>query len=141
MDTYFFHNRHDSESREALKTLPDNAVVFDVFGGDEIPRDYKLCFLPYLVDKELVLVTPGPYPYAEEPLTLQWECRDSQGNKLKEDPRFFITVDGETMDESAVDGVLEIDVMLNSTSMKIKILNETDGYHPWIGTIEVVMSE
>jgi hypothetical protein len=134
----FFHNRHDKTSRELLENLPPDVQVIDVYGGDSIPEGYRLSVLPYLVDKELSFITPEQIETGTS--TLRWECRDADGNLLTEgDPHFFVTINGETWDDYAVDGVLEVEVDCEEPLiLEISVINELDGFAPWFGAVEVV---
>lgn len=143
----FFHNRHDRESRELLNNLPENTQVIDVYGGDEIPDGYHISKLPYLIDKSLALLTPGPF----EPGTfiLRWQCDGDglpgdglPGETPENNTQFFITINGETQDSKLENGLLEIEIeCLFPAILDIEILNEVDGYHPWRGIVEAVEAE
>lgn len=134
---YFFHNRYDRHSIEMLNSLPPDTQIFDVFGGDKIPEGYRVCVLPYFIDKSLELVTQGPF--LPGIFTLRWQCVDA--NRLiytQGQPSFHITVNTQMWDAVAVDGILEIEIeCLLPGILKIQIENNFDGFHPWRGTIEV----
>lgn len=136
----FFHNRHDKASRDALAALPGGAQVVDVFGGDPIPSGYRLSQLPYLVDKRLVLQTPGPFMPGT--FVLRWECQAEDGTPLTEAPLLFVTINGEMQDDRPVNGILEVEIEAPSpVVLEIEIMNDADGYHPWRGTVEVKEAE
>lgn len=168
MNIMFFHNKHDKQSREMLKTLPSDAIIIDFYSGDRIPENYPVGQFPYLVDKELVLVTPEPF-YVPDPvtktvydengeplldesgnivteqvpgtLTLEWECRDKDGNLVTDaEPHLFFKVDdGKVYDEIGQGGIYSIDFVIGEpVEFDLLIFDGSYGFHPWKGTIKVV---
>lgn len=84
MQRLFFHNQHDAESRALFNQYQGDpeVTIYDVFGADRynLPPNIQISYLPYMIDKEFVLTTPGPYATGVVPITI--ECRDYQGNVI-----------------------------------------------------------
>lgn len=136
MRKLFFHNQHDTGSREILNALQENTQIINVFGGDRIPEGYHISKLPYLIDKQLKLLTPGPFELGI--FTLRWRCENEEGEFLNNNPNLFITVNDIMQNDKPENGILEIEIECNiPTTLWIEITNESDGYHPWRGTVNV----
>ena len=137
MNRIFFHNRHDKNSTAQLSELPEGTTVVDLFGGDPIPEGVRLSVLPYLIDKELELATPGPFVLGE--IALSWNALDSEGNAPSNHVTFQVLIDGEDQGEAILEeGVLEILLEAESPGeIALALLNDVDGFMPWQGKIQI----
>jgi len=137
MQRIFFHNRYSQESREILETLPADVQVIDVFAvpKPEIPTEYKLSKLPYLVDKEIKLVTIPPYIAGV--FTLEFNCLDYGGSFVLGDGEYTIYLNGNPYSTRADDGKISIEVECElPQTLEIKI--EADEFVPFATEIEVL---
>lgn len=145
MNIIFFHNKYDKNSIELLNTLSPDVQIIDVYGNDEIPNLLRLSYLPYLVDKQIISVTPAIY-YSTTP-TIQFECRDYQNNLIIDEKNTFYIEIKEITDYGlkniglysvySSNGIIEIQLDC-PVSKTFRIRLDSDGYYPWEGDVEVI---
>ncbi len=140
MQRLFFHNQHDQESREILKTLPEDYKVYRAFEPETvIPSEILLTYLPYKIDKQLVLETEGPYIVGTFVLTLK--CYDYKNGFLASNDTFHISVnDGGLYSLRAKDGVIEIEIDCEHAG-EIELSITGNEYYPLIIKMEAVDSD
>jgi hypothetical protein len=143
MQRLFFHNPHDKESINMLNQLPPDVRVFNVFGSsnvqkDELPPIFIVSQLPYLIDKQIILLSSPPYLVGT--VTLNFECRDYEDNILLEESNdFTITINNNNYHDIPENGIITIELeCLIPTNISIRI--DGNGYYPFEGTIEVIDS-
>lgn len=138
MQRIFFHNKHDKSSIDILNTLPEDVLIYDIFDKSiPLPDGILIRSVPYLIDREIELITEPPYQTGG--FVLQYQCKDYQGNALTESPLFDINIDGTVYREKAVNGILEIEIIsATATTVNIRITNDGDGYLTWKGVIQIV---
>lgn len=136
----FFHNRFDKNSVQMLSNLPPDTEVIDVFGGDKIPDGYRLTILPLLVDKKIEPV--GALRLSCPGGIITFRAIYEDGAPYSGEVGFHININGNTAYDTLRNGVLEIEVEATEPCvLDVEIINDTDGFHPWRGTIEVVQEE
>lgn len=99
MQRKFFHNQHDQVSRETLATLDTDIQVMDVYALDaagqrEILDRYEIHRMPYLINREIVMLSSAEQTAGT--FILDFEIRDWQGNLVTEhvDVHIFLSVSG-----------------------------------------------
>lgn len=136
MDKLFFHNRYDKVSTELLIGLPSDVLVIDVYGGDEVPKIFRISHLPYSVDKQLILETQSSYIIGT--FTIEFSCRDYLDNVLTDEKiGFFLELDGINYEVYPKNGLISIELTCHIPKI-IHLRLDGDGYWPWEGDIEVV---
>lgn len=148
MNRIFFHNQYDKNSIDILNTLSTDIQIINVYGGDEVPKIFKISHLPYLVDKQIILTTSPPY-LTSTPTVLQFECRDYQDSLLINENRLFYLDIKEITDYGLRDiglyniypnnGILEFQLDC-PIPKKFRIRLDAENYYPYENDIEVVDS-
>lgn len=137
MQRLFFHNEHDHESREILKTLPEDYKVYRAFEPETvIPPEILLTHLPYKIDKQLVLETEGPCVVGTFVLT--FKCYDYKNDFLASNDTFHVSVNDDGLYSlQAKDGVIEIEVTCEQAG-EIELSIVGNEYYPLTVKMEVV---
>lgn len=118
------------------RTHPSGFLFYNAFDDEvkDFVREAKIRELPYIIDKEIELVTPAPLYVGS--ITLQFACKDYQGNAITEDTVFQITIGDKNERIIGSGGLFEIKLeRLTPELIPIKILG--DGYWPFIDEIKI----
>jgi len=111
MQRKLFHNRHDKASRDALEALDADVEVIDVYGseypnfGRDILDQYQINRFPYLIDREVILLSETEQPPGT--FVLDFEIRDWQGQLVTDSVDVFVYV--------SVGGVQRMESIATST--------------------------
>lgn len=144
----FFYNRHSVVDLALLDALSQDIEacaieVWDYMNPAIILPDIFVRALPYMVDKEVVLLNEEPFLVGE--LTLQFQCKDWQGlNQDAESGLFYVYIDGERTSEDiyAENGLIQFGIVTDEPcTVHIEIIDEEKGYMPWRGELEVVAED
>lgn len=135
MQPLIFISEFDGSNISEVITSLSDYVVYDAFMPDnrDLLQSMKVPRLPYVIDKEIVLLTAPPFMVGE--VALQFSCKDYMGNTA-DNTVFNVNIDGEFKEINSNNGLLQVN-LTKSEPGDINLEIWAEGYIPYAGKIKI----
>ncbi|MFZ5645823.1 MAG: hypothetical protein ACOY46_19880 [Bacillota bacterium] len=140
MQRLFFHNPYDKSSiqqMESFQGVPDVTIINPF--TDQSPSNIKVPWLPYMVDKQVALITEGLFYCGT--VILSFKCRDHLDNDITDNPGLKVTVNGNTQDVTALDGIFEVEIECPVAMTLVVLIRDENGQGYFPADFEIMVEE